>query len=193
LPEDAPNIHISIFLQNYKNGYTNEENMMRYNRTNNIIYNIPIEIIADRTRKMATIQSKSVLTRIQELFIEIDLLGNYTNYLWFLNLDRRDYVRLYRVLYDIWNYRGHLSREMKQKICVIEDPFYNINGDRLYLYDAPYEIIQEMCLRIYEKMVYCGIDEEHRKIGTLHALSALTVISLPARNSIPWLYESLYQ
>lgn len=194
LPEDAPAIHISLFLQNYKNGYiTNEENMMRYNRTNNVIYIIPIEIIEDRTRKLAAIQSKSVLTRIQELFIEIDLLGNYTNYMWFLNLDRRDFVRLYRVLYDIWNYRGHLSREMKQKICVIEDPFYNINGDRLYLYEAPYEIIQEMCLRIYEKMVYCGIDEEHRKIGTLHALSALTVISLPARNSIPWLYESIYQ
>jgi len=86
-----------------------------------------------------------------------------------------------------------ISREIKDKICVVEDPFFDLTGDRFYLYDSPYETAQEMCLRIFEKMVYCGIDEEHRKIGTLHALSALTVISLAARNSIPWLYESLYQ
>jgi hypothetical protein len=41
-------------------------------------------------------------------------------------------------------------------------------------------------------MVYCGIDDEYRKIGTLHALTALTIVSNGARNSLPWLYESLY-
>ena len=194
LPEDAPIIRISLFLQNYRNEHINEEEpMMRYNRNmvDITIYNIPDEIIEDRTRRLVAIQSKSIITRIQQLFIDIDMLGNYTNYVWFTNLDRRDYIRLYRVLYDIWIYRGHLSRELKRKICVLEDPFSNING--LYLHDAPLEIIQELCLKIYEKMVYCGIDEDHRKIGALHALSALTVVSMAARNSIPWLYESLYQ
>jgi len=195
LPEDAPVINTSLLMKNYRTeNITIEEPMMRYNRNAIAVdgrSDIPEEIIEDRRRRLLVIQSKSMATRIQQLFIDIDLLGNYTNYLWFMNLDRREYIRLYRVLYDIWIYRGHLSREMKRKICVLEDPFSNINAERIYLHDAPLEIIQEMCLKIYEKMVYCGIDEDHRKIGALHALSALTIISVSARNSIPWLYDSL--
>jgi hypothetical protein len=125
--------------------------------------------------------------------MEIDQLGNYTNYEWFYNLETREYIRLYRTIYDIWTYRGHLSREMKYKICVVEDPFHEIHrGERIYLHNAPIDTIREICLKIFEHMVYCGIDEEHRKIGTLHALSALTSVSANARESMPWLYESLY-
>jgi hypothetical protein len=36
-----------------------------------------------------------------------------------------------------------------------------------------------------------GLDDEHRKLGVFHALSALTVVSIGARSTMPWLYESL--
>jgi hypothetical protein len=42
-----------------------------------------------------------------------------------------------------------------------------------------------------ENMVYSGVDEEYRKIGCFHALSALTIVSYPARAALPWLYESV--
>ena len=42
-----------------------------------------------------------------------------------------------------------------------------------------------------ENMVYSGVDEDHRKIGALHVLSALTVVSSGARETMPWLYESV--
>jgi hypothetical protein len=43
-----------------------------------------------------------------------------------------------------------------------------------------------------ENMVYCGVDDEYRKIGALHVLTALTGVSIGARTSMPWLYEALY-
>jgi hypothetical protein len=42
-----------------------------------------------------------------------------------------------------------------------------------------------------ENLIYSGIDEEYRKIGALHVLSALTLVSSPARIAMPWLYESI--
>jgi hypothetical protein len=43
-----------------------------------------------------------------------------------------------------------------------------------------------------ENMIYCGIDDEYRKIGALHVLTALTNVSLEARNAMPWLFDTLY-
>ena len=58
--------------------------------------------------------------------------------------------------------------------------------------DANVEIVRDMCLKIFECMVYCGADDEYRRIGALHALSALTLVSMEARQAMPWLYESLF-
>ena len=51
--------------------------------------------------------------------------------------------------------------------------------------------IQAVCIEVMENMVFCGIDIEHRKIGTLHMLSAMTIVSGEARLAMPWLYESV--
>jgi hypothetical protein len=42
-----------------------------------------------------------------------------------------------------------------------------------------------------ENMVYSGINNEIRQIGAFHVLTALTMVSIPARHSMPWLYESI--
>jgi len=42
-----------------------------------------------------------------------------------------------------------------------------------------------------ENMVYGTRDIEYRKLGALHLLSILTVVSEEARQSMPWLYESI--
>ena len=41
-------------------------------------------------------------------------------------------------------------------------------------------------------MIFSGFDEEYRKLGILHVLTALTVVSANARSELLWLYESLY-
>jgi len=144
-------------------------------------------VIENRMNQLRTIWEKRIDIRIRDLFIEMDHLGNYTHSRWFIMLDRRDFIRLFRTIYEIWAFRGSLSRETKMMICVLGDPFHGIN--RGYIHDSSLEVLREICLRIMENMVYCGIDDEYRKIGTLHVLTALTNVSLEARTALPWLYE----
>ena len=153
---------------------------------------IAVELIEQRVNRLRTIRAKSIPDRIQTLFMEIDQLGNYTHSRWFSSLDRREYIRLFRTLFDIWTYRGQLTRETKLLINILEDPFSEINRERVYLHDASVEVIKEICLRVMENMVYNGVDDEYRKIGALHVLTALTGVSIGARTSLPWLYEALY-
>ena len=140
--------------------------------------------------KLQEIRSRSIQTRINDLFIEIDLLGNYTQSVWFSQLEKREYIRFFRLLHNLWNFRGQLSNETKKRICQIYDPFLNIRLPN-NLFDLSLEQIKKACVTIIEDMVYCGIDTEYRKIGALHVLSILTVVSVPARNNMMWLYESL--
>ena len=72
------------------------------------------------------------------------------------------------------------------------DPFLNVLNERVTYDNICINRLREACVTIIENMVHTGIDTEFRKIGALHVLTALTVVSLPARNSMIWLYESLY-
>ena len=145
----------------------------------------------NRYNHIRQIRTTSQDNRISELFIEIDLLGNYTNKDWFINLELRDYIRLYRKLYEIWYYRSDLSREVQNSICPYYAPFDGIFTRPLLHSELGLNQIKTACLIVLENMVYSGINIEYRKIGTLHALSALTLVSVPARESMPWLYESV--
>lgn len=190
IPEGTPEINIKSIMMFHVNQNINRHVPLAVALPNVIV--VSDEIIMDRRNKLNIMRTKPLLLRIQELFLEIDGLGNYTNFLWFANLERRDYIRLYRTMYDIWTYRAHLSREIKSNICVFENPFHEIHQERLHFHDASIYVLREICLKVFENMVYCGIDNEYRKIGTLHALTALTVVSIDARNEMMWLYESLY-
>tara|TARA_Y200000002_G_scaffold299412_2_gene254303 strand:- start:19258 stop:20397 length:1140 start_codon:yes stop_codon:yes gene_type:complete len=128
--------------------------------------------------------------RIEKIFIEIDNLGNYTNSVWF-NLTHMQYVRLYRALWDIWTFRGHISPQFKIFISPFYDPFEGIFPNYRYAQNISNINIKTACLIVFENLIYPGIDIEHRKIGALHALSALTLASQNARFALPWLYESL--
>jgi hypothetical protein len=141
--------------------------------------------------RMQRIREKPLNIRIQELFMEIDLLGNYTDSNWFINLEKREYIRFYRYLSDIWHYRGQLTHETKRRICRLHDPFINTSLSSLNLPTSTTEDCRAICLYIMENMIYTGIDIEYQKIGALHVLSVLTIVSLDARRNMPWLYESL--
>ena len=136
-------------------------------------------------------RTKTIQTRINNLFMEIDQLGNYTQSTWFSNLDRIGCLRFYRCLCDLWGYRAQLSYEIKKKICPFIEPFANIFSRSVLYNDAPLEDFQILCITVMENLIYSGFDDEYRKISAFHLLSALTVVSAPARLSLPWLYESI--
>ena len=137
--------------------------------------------------RMNVIQSRTTEERIRELFMEMDQLGNYTNETWFSNLNDRGLVNFFRYLYDIWSYRGQLTRQTKIRISSLQDPFAGMSN----LQTVDLDELRKHCLHVMEHMVYTGIDIEYQRIGTLHVLSALTLVSLPARQAMYWLYEGL--
>ena len=150
----------------------------------------------DRTRQtqisnlLNSMRQKTVPVRIEEIFMEIDLLGNYTQSMWFSQLNKSQCIRFISILYDIWVYRSQLSLLMQTNICCVQDPFLNIPFQTVLL-TKPLLFVQAQCLNIIECMVCSGINPEYSKIGTMHVLSALTIVSIPARLSMNWLYESL--
>uniref|UniRef100_A0A6C0ERU1 SAP domain-containing protein n=1 Tax=viral metagenome TaxID=1070528 RepID=A0A6C0ERU1_9ZZZZ len=173
---DEPNIPIS-------NNQTHQNSVV----TNSHQMNENVEL----HNRMQAIREKPINIRIQELFMEIDLLGNYTDSNWFISLEKREYIRYYRYLYDIWHYRGQMTHETKRRICRLHDPFINTSLSSLNLPTTTTEDCRAVCLYIMENMVYTGIDAEYQKIGALHVLSVLTIVSMDARRNMMWLYESL--
>ena len=152
---------------------------------------IQTDIDANRLHSINTNRRRPVLTRIHNLFVELDRLGNYTHCNWFVNLSHYDYIRLYRALYGIWNYRAELSLDLKMKICPFYMPFDGLFSAPIYQNSITYTEIKQACLIVMENMVYSGIEEEHRQIGGFHVLTGLTLVSNGARNAMPWLYESI--
>jgi hypothetical protein len=139
--------------------------------------------------RLLEIREKPIIERINHLFTEIDSLGNYTNSSWFTNLDLRNILRLYRSLYDIWYFRSNLSREVRNFICPNQNPFDGF--PRATYNELSLPQIQNACLTAIENIVYLGINDDYRKIGTFHVLSAMTLVSTEARQALPWLYESV--
>ena len=135
------------------------------------------------------IRSKTNEERTRKLFVEIDQLGNYTDYRWFINLERGCYLRYYRILKDIWTYRAQIPTCTKIKICPLWDPFGMFTS--VNMNELTTEQLMSRCLCVMEDMVYTGIEQQYKIIGALHVLSVITVINRNARSNMPWLYESL--
>lgn len=140
---------------------------------------------------LVEIRRKPIETRIQELFMEIDQLGHYTDCSWFNELGKRKFYLFYLTLQELWLFRAHIPSEIKLLICPLGNPFLNI-PNRIRYDEYTEEDLCGICLYVMENIILTSTDIEYRKIGTFHVLTALTVHSLPARNSMTWLYESIY-
>jgi len=157
----------------------------------NTIQSAPITEYTQRLNALLEMRTQPLQQRIQNVFIKLDQLGNYTQSNWFTDLNFRQVLLLYRELYEIWYYRGHLPRELKIKICPYFDIFYNILPRTVPPPELSLEQIKVAAISVFENIINAGIDEDHQKIGAFHALSALTLVSNDARNALPWLYESV--
>lgn len=140
---------------------------------------------------LVEIRSKPIETRIQELFMEIDQLGHYTDSTWFSTLGKRNFYLLYFTLEEIWSFRAHIPSSTKSNICPLGNPFLNFPIRPRYDTFTEEEMCS-FCLHVMENFILTSVDIEYRKLGAFHVLTALTVHSLPARNAMLWLYESIY-
>jgi hypothetical protein len=191
---------ISIIFPNVINHYQKTEitRLMKYthsSQSSNITRRINTITLPDNynssdiTQKMRQVREEPLDSRVRNLFIEMDNLGNYTDSDWFSELSRVDSIRFFRIIRDIWNYRSRMPYQVKLKICPLWDPFITSNSNYLHM-NA--DDIAKMCINVMEDMVYMGIDNDSRILGTFQVLTALTFVSTRARIAMPWLYESLF-
>ncbi len=137
------------------------------------------------------IRARPMEVRVRELFMEVNLLGNYAESRWFMDLDRIRLARFYQTYYDWWHTRSRLTNDMRQNICILDDPFSDVH--LLYLYPTTtIEDFREACVRLMENMVYGSRETEYRTLGAMQMLTILTVVSMPARNAMNWLYEAYF-
>ena len=173
--------------------HSHTSNTSSYNNYNPVVLpsNITTEEMGRQYQQLVELRLKPLEERVRSMFVEIDLLGNYSRYEWFNDLDHLKYARLYRAIFDIWNYHGQLSIVVKTDICQFHGPFDGIFNVSVRHIDLTIIELKTICVIAFENLIYSGRTDEHRKLGALHALTALTIVSRPAQRAMPWLYESV--
>ena len=152
-----------------------------------VVMSTRVQLIQKAQLLRAT-RDKPTSMRMSEIFMEIDLLGNYTDSEWMRSLSIVQLQRFYRSMMNIWRYRARLGYDTKRKICPAEEPF---TASSPVIDTNELDETRRMCLYAMELMVFSALDIELRKIGAMHVLTALTMVSLNARERLPWLYESM--
>ena len=154
-----------------------------------VIIKMPINLCyEDETVSISN--EKAIELRALTLFQKIDELGNYSNFQWFLSLNKVTLIKFVRELADIWNYRAQIELQVKRNICSPNgDPFRNLN---MHYISSEQNIcnIQKVILEVLEKFVNNGVDKDSKALGACYVLGALTIVNDDAATSLPWLFQS---
>jgi hypothetical protein len=154
-----------------------------------VIIKIPINLCyEDETASISN--EKAIELRALSLFQKINELGNYSDFKWFLSLNKNKLIRFVRELADIWNYRAQIELQVKRNICPPNgDPFRNLNMQYITS-ETNLCNIQKVILEVLEKLVNNGIDKDSKALGACYVLGALTIVNDDAATSLPWLFQS---
>ena len=132
---------------------------------------------------------------VLRLFQTINALGHYSDPEWFVALTYEQHITFLRELIDIWNYRAELSPQARRTIYPpYGDPFpHYVLGwvtHQFYIYLSPENIIN-INLTVIERFIASAVSEADRCLGSNFILCALTLVSIQAREALPWLYQSV--
>lgn len=139
---------------------------------------------------------KRMEMKILDLFQTINSYGNYANSEWFTDLSRTEHVRFARELYDIWNYRAQLSNLKKYEICpphgspFLGTPYFTNTATNINLIGLGIDTLMKYNIQIIENLIKSALDVDNKTLGSFYVLTSLTLVSQPARNAMPWLYEA---
>lgn len=183
-----------------KNPYNRNEfdNKVKVNVLNMIrlskVLKIPIEI---ELKNEVMDPAKRMELKILDLFQTMNSYGNYANSEWFMDLPRNLHIRFARELVDIWNYRALLTGAKKQEICpphgtpFLGTPYFTNMANNTTLNNLSNETVVKYNVQIIENLVKSAVDIDNKMLGTFYVLSALTLVSQPARDAMPWLYDAV--
>jgi hypothetical protein len=161
------------------------KSIIRLSRIIKIHINLHYE---DDTKNIS--DEKAIELRALSLFQNIDSLGNYSNSLWFLSLNRNQLIKFVRELCDIWNYRSQITNEVKRSICPPNgDPFRNLSMPYIHT-ESNICNVKKVILEVLEKLVNSGVDKDSKALGAYYVLGSLTLVNESAATSLPWLFQS---
>lgn len=125
-------------------------------------------------------------SNVVDTFCAIDSLGYYTSPDWFFELTLAGQRRLYAELYTRWH-----THSTAQRIAIVP----TLDGRSLFrtsphgILDLSLGLLADLNIRALYTLVTAGAEKDDRILGALDVLCALTVVSIPARRTYPWLYE----
>ena len=128
--------------------------------------------------------------KVVDLFQLIDQLNYYSSPEWFLNLTLEEHQRFYRQIYAIWTYRANLSAEQKRQIV----PNYAtalFKHSPFVISTFPIDRMEKLNMGVIRTMITSAEDKNDRILGAMYIISTLTLVSDPAKQAYPWLYESV--
>ena len=174
----------------YDNNHYFEEDEFNNNNNNanngSIVVSLPQDVLTPQ---------QLFRQHVLRLFQNINSLGHYSDPEWFIALTYEQHITFLRELIDIWNYRAELSHQSRTAIYPpYGDPFpHYVMGwitHQFYIYLSPENIIN-INLTVIERFINSAISEADRCLGSNFILCALTLVSIPAREALPWLYQSV--
>lgn len=168
-----------------------KKDVERYVRFSKLL-SIPLNLKIENTETYLS-PEQIFKMRVEKLFKFMDDMGNYTNSRWFMDLSCIQLYRYVGELYDLWNYRLQLTRELKQLICPpYGNPFYNVSLHNITRYTRERKLIKvrKLILQIIENLCYNAENNDHKQLGMLYCLTIFTLVNPNAREALPWLYES---
>jgi hypothetical protein len=174
----------------YDNNHYFEEDEFNNNNNNanngSIVISLPQDVLTPQ---------QLFRQHVLRLFQTINALGHYSDPEWFVALTYEQHITFLRELIDIWNYRAELSPQARRTIYPpYGDPFpHYVLGwvtHQFYIYLSPENIIT-INLAVIERFINSAVSEADRCLGSNFILCALTLVSIPAREALPWLYQSV--
>jgi hypothetical protein len=181
-------------MKKFDNPYTREdmkptlgERFIRLIRLTNVVFP-ENTIIAPEDKVVEVITNQELeRRRLNGLFINIDAMGHYTSADWLIQLSNPELIMFLTRLWYIWVKQTAALRHL---ICPGINPFHA--AETVNMRDQTREENCAMIVRIGELLIGSAAEEEHRNIGSMYFMTALTVVSRPARNQMPWLYDNFF-
>lgn len=128
--------------------------------------------------------------KVVDAFQIINQLNYYSSPDWFINLDVRGHRRFYTELHDIWVHRAGLTLAQKNSI-IPGFPSKVFRSAPWALRDIPLEAVAKLNLNTIRMFIESAEDNSDRILGAMYIVTALTLVSMEARNAYPWLYETV--
>ncbi len=143
---------------------------------------VSLEIEKPKLSKEKEIELKCV-----DIFLRMDMLDNYTQSKWFMDLDVRGLLAFYDAARDIWNYR--IGMPMQNKLRILSNG-YAFEMPRAFLAKLPSKLaLQNFILNEMNRFITEGVNREEKKLGAMLMLTALVEVSPAAASALPHLVQ----